>query len=187
MAAAISSPRHNNLKKDGFGSKRDLGLPSRHPDEFNYHWPIAASNSRSPVAGHGIKRAATAVPDLREGVASWCQPEIRARCLMLHNFRVIMKYNPARPMHASGPADRRAAARRSCRLAAHQSWCSLAERRECRNCSIAGVSIPASRTAGWGPKTRAAARLPARSGLPGGFASATILAAATLTDPQPSG
>jgi len=61
----------------------------------------------------------------------------------------------------------------------HEPVLTLAERREMQELlNRKGFSIRASRTAGWGPKSRAAVRdYQASVGLvPDGFASATILA-----------
>ena len=99
IAADLIASTANNLKKDGWVAERDLGLRGRRSEGLQLSaGGSLASSSRSPNgSAHGIKRA---------GGKPFPHPHEKAYLLvpagnqgpgflMLHNFRVIMKYNPA--------------------------------------------------------------------------------------------
>jgi lytic murein transglycosylase len=174
----------NNLKKDGWIEGSTWGYEVVIPKGFNY---LLADRSRRLTLhewqAHGIGRA---------GGQAFLRPSDRAYLLvpagnegpaflMLYNFRVIMKYNPA---EAYALAIGHLADRLGGSGAFVQPWprqepvLSRAERREMQELLLRkgfNVGEPNGR---FGPKTRAAIRdYQASIGLvPDGFASATILA-----------
>jgi hypothetical protein len=100
--------------------------------------------------------------------------------LMLHNFRVIMKYNPAEAyaLAIGYLADRlRGGAAFVQAWPRHERVLSLAERRELQQWLTHRGFDVGEATGRLGPKTRAAIRdFQARAGLvPDGFASAAVL------------
>ena len=88
----------NNLKKDGWVPARPGATRSTCPRASTTCWPTAASSTRL----RNGRRTACAVPAAsrspirRRRPICWCPPAHQGPgFLMLHNFRVIMKYNPA--------------------------------------------------------------------------------------------
>jgi membrane-bound lytic murein transglycosylase B len=174
----------NNLKKDGWVAGETWGYEVIVPKGFNY---LLADRSRQLTLAawqaHGIRRA---------GGRSFPHPNERAYLLvpagnqgpgflMLHNFRVIMKYNPAEAyaLAIGHLADRlRGGGSFVQPWPRHEPVLSLAERREMQELLLRkgfNVGEPNGR---FGAKTRAAIRdYQASIGLvPDGFASVTILA-----------
>ena len=89
----------NNLKKDGWVAGPDLGLRSRGAGELQFH-------ARRPRAPDDRSANGSALGITRAGGKPFPRPDDRAFLLvpagaqgpgflMLQNFRVIMKYNPA--------------------------------------------------------------------------------------------
>jgi lytic murein transglycosylase len=174
----------NNLKKDGWVAGQTWGYEVIVPQGFNY---LLADRSRQMTMQQwealGIRRA---------GGLAFPRPQDRAYLLvpagvqgpgflMLHNFRVIMKYNPAEAyaLAIGHLADRlRGGGAFSQAWPRHERVLTREERRELQE--LLGrrgfnVGQPTGRL---GPKTRAALRdFQASVGLvPDGFASETVLA-----------
>jgi lytic murein transglycosylase len=174
----------NNLKKDGWVAGQTWGYEVVVPQGFNY---LLADRSRQMTMRQweqlGIRRA---------GGLAFPRPEDRAYLLvpagvqgpgflMLHNFRVIMKYNPAEAyaLAIGHLADRlRGGGTFSQAWPRHERILTREERRELQE--LLGrrgfdVGQPTGRL---GPKTRAALRdFQASVGLiPDGFASEAVLA-----------
>jgi lytic murein transglycosylase len=174
----------NNLKKDGWAEGSTWGYEVIIPKSFNY---LLADRSRQLTLrewqAHGIRRA---------GGQTFPRPSDRAYLLvpagsegpaflMLHNFRVIMKYNPA---EAYALAIGHLADRLRGSGAFVQPWprqepvLTRAERREMQELLLRKGFNAGEANGRFGPKTRAAIRdYQASIGLvPDGFASASILA-----------
>ena len=174
----------NNLKKDGWVAGQTWGYEVVVPEGFNY---LLADRSRQMTMQEwerlGIRRA---------GGQSFPRPDDRAYLLvpagvhgpgflMLHNFRVIMKYNPA---EAYALAIGHLADRLRGGTAFVQSWprhervLTRDERRELQELLVRRGFDPGQPTGRIGPKTRAAVRdFQASVGLvPDGFASESVLA-----------
>jgi lytic murein transglycosylase len=173
----------NNLKKDGWVPGETWGYEVVVPRGFNYM--LADRSRRLTLAqwqAHGIRRAGNRpfprphekayllVPAGHEGPSF----------LMLHNFRVIMKYNPA---EAYALAIGHLADRLRGGAAFVQSWpryepvLSRQERFELQERLVQRGFDPGKPSGRLGPKSRAAIRdYQASIGLvPDGFASAAIL------------
>jgi membrane-bound lytic murein transglycosylase B len=183
-AADLIASTANNLKKDGWVPSETWGYEVVIPKSFNYL--LADRGKQFTLAeweGHGIKRA---------GNKPFPHPHEKAYLLvpagnqgpgflMLHNFRVIMKYNPAEAyaMAIGHLADRLRGGDPFVQAwPRHEPVLTLAERREMQellNRKGFDTGEPNGRL---GPKARAAVRdFQASVGLvPDGFASATILA-----------
>jgi membrane-bound lytic murein transglycosylase B len=174
----------NNLKKDGWVAGSTWGYEVIVPKGFNYlladrsHQLTLAEWEAKGVkrAGgrpfpRGTDRAYLLVPAGNQGPGF----------LMLHNFRVIMKYNPAEAyaMAIGHLADRfRGAGPFVQPWPRHEPVLSLAERREMQELLLRRGFNIGEATGRFGPRTRAAVRdYQASVGLvPDGFATATILA-----------
>jgi peptidoglycan lytic transglycosylase B len=173
----------NNLKKDGWASGQTWGYEVVVPKGFNY---LLADRSKQSTMreweqlgvrrpdGKGFPRpddkAFLMVPAGQQGPGF----------LMLHNFRVIMKYNPAEAyaLAIGYLADRlRGGAAFVQAWPRHERVLSLAERRELQQWLTHRGFDVGEATGRLGPKTRAAIRdFQARAGLvPDGFASAAVL------------
>jgi lytic murein transglycosylase len=174
----------NNLKKDGWAAGSTWGYEVIIPNGFNY---LLADRSRQLTLHewekHGLRRAGgkpfprgtdrayLLVPAGHQGPAF----------LMLHNFRVIMKYNPAEAyaLAIGHLADRlRGGGPFIQPWPRHEPVLSLMERRELQELLVRkgfNVGEPNGRV---GAKTRAAIRdyQSAVGLIPDGFATATILA-----------
>jgi lytic murein transglycosylase len=173
----------NNLKKDGWVAGATWGYEVVVPKGFDY---LQADRSRQHTLreweGSGIRRAGgksfprpgdsgyLLLPAGNQGPAF----------LMLHNFRVIMKYNPAEAyaLAIGHLADRLRGGEPFVQpWPRHEPVLSLAERREMQDLLLRkgfGIGQPDGR---FGPKTRAAIRdYQASIGLiPDGFATAAML------------
>jgi len=174
----------NNLKKDGWVAGSTWGYEVVIPKGFNYQ---LADRSRqltmSEWQAHGVRRAGgKSFPHLGERAYLLVPAGNQGPgFLMLQNFRVIMKYNPAEAyaLAIGYLADRlRGGEAFSQAWPRHEPVLSLAERREMQELLARkgfDVGEPDGR---FGPRTRAAVRdYQAAAGLiPDGFASATILA-----------
>ena len=174
----------NNLKKDGWVAGSTWGYEVIVTKGFNYlladrsHQLTLAEWEAKGVkrAGgrpfpRGTDRAYLLVPAGNQGPGF----------LMLHNFRVIMKYNPAEAyaMAIGHLADRfRGAGPFVQPWPRHEPVLSLAERREMQELLLRRGFNIGEATGRFGPRTRAAVRdYQASVGLvPDGFATATILA-----------
>jgi lytic murein transglycosylase len=173
----------NNLKKDGWIAGSTWGYEVVVPKGFDY---LRADRSRQHTLreweGSGIRRV---------GGKSFPRPDDRGYLLlpagsqgpafvMLHNFRVIMKYNPAEAyaLAIGHLADRlRGGEAFAQPWPRHEPVLSHAERREIQELLLRkgfAIGEPDGR---FGPKTRAAIRdYQASAGLiPDGFATATML------------
>jgi lytic murein transglycosylase len=173
----------NNLKKDGWAAGQTWGYEVVVPKGFNY---LLADRSKQLTMREweqlGLRRA-NGLPFARpEDKAFLMVPagQQGPGFLMLHNFRVIMKYNPAEAYALAighladrlrgGPAFVQAWPR-------HERVLSLTERRELQQW-LANRGFDIGEVTGrLGPKTRAAIRdFQSTAGLtPDGFASAAVL------------
>jgi lytic murein transglycosylase len=182
-AADLIASTANNLKKDGWVPGETWGYEVVVPKGFNYL--LADRSKRLTLAewqAHGIRRA---------GNRSFPHPHQKAYLLvpaghqgpsflMLHNFRVIMKYNPA---EAYALAIGHLADRLRGGAAFVQAWprsepvLSREERFELQERLVQRGFDPGRPSGRLGPKSRAAIRdYQASIGLvPDGFASAAIL------------
>jgi lytic murein transglycosylase len=174
----------NNLKKDGWVTGARWGYEVIVPKEFNYlladrshqltldEWAAKGlRRANGQPFPRGNDRAYLLVPAGKEGPGF----------LMLHNFRVIMKYNPAEAyaLAIGHLADRlRGGGPLVQPWPRHEPVLSLAERREMQELLLRRGFNIGEATGRFGPKTRAAIRdYQASIGLvPDGFATATILA-----------
>jgi membrane-bound lytic murein transglycosylase B len=174
----------NNLKKDGWVASQTWGYEVVVPQGFNY---LLADRSRQLTMQEwenlGIRRV---------GGQAFPRPEDRAYLLvpagvqgpgflMLHNFRVIMKYNPAEAyaLAIGHLADRlRGGTPFVQNWPRHERVLSREERRELQELLGRRGFDPGQPTGRLGPKTRAALRdFQASIGLiPDGFASEAVLA-----------
>ncbi len=174
----------NNLQKDGWASGQTWGYEVVVPKDFDF---LLADRSRQLTLHewqrHGIRRA--------NGEA-FPRPNERAYLLvpagsdgpgflMLHNFRVIMKYNPAEAyaLAIGHLADRlRGGAPLIQPWPRHERVLSLAERTEMQQLLARRGFNVGEADGRFGPRTRAALRdFQAAAGLvPDGFPSTTLLA-----------
>jgi lytic murein transglycosylase len=173
----------NNLKKDGWIAGATWGYEVVVPKDFNYLLADRAHQlTLREWEAHGVRRAGGR-PFPRPGDRAYLLLPAGSRgpaFLMLHNFRVIMKYNPAEAyaLAIGHLADRlRGGAPFVQEWPRHERVLSRAERRELQELlRYRGFNIgePDGRLGG---RTRAAIRdYQASVGLiPDGFASATIL------------
>jgi lytic murein transglycosylase len=174
----------NNLKKDGWVSGATWGYEVVIPQGFNF---LLADRSRQHTLAEweraGIQRPG-GKPFPRNSDRAYLLVPAGSQgpgFLMLHNFRVIMKYNPAEAyaLAIGHLADRlRGGEALAQAWPRHEPVLSLAERREMQELLASkgfNVGEPNGR---FGARTRAAVRdYQASVGLiPDGFASATILA-----------
>lgn len=174
----------NNLKKDGWVAGATWGYEVVLPKGFDY---LLADRSRRLTLREwealGLRRAAGGAFPRPADQAFLLLPagSQGPAFLMLHNFRVIMRYNPAEAyaLAIGHLADRlRGGAPFVQSWPRHEPVLTLAERRELQELLLRrgfNVGEPNGRI---GPKTRAAVRdYQASIGLvPDGFASAAILA-----------
>src|SRR5262245_42548615 len=174
----------NNLKKDGWVAGQTWGYEVVVPEGFNY---LLADRSRQMTMQEwerlGIRRAGGLAFPRSDDRAYLLVPAGAQGpgFLMLHNFRVIMKYNPA---EAYALAIGHLADRLRGGTAFVQSWprhervLSREERRELQELLGRRGFDPGTPTGRLGPKTRAALRdFQASVGLvPDGFASEAVLA-----------
>ena len=174
----------NNLKKDGWVSGQTWGYEVVVPKGFNHM--LADRSTQKSLAeweALGIKRA---------GGKDFPRPSDRGYLLvpaghqgpgfvMLHNFRVIMRYNPAEAyaiaighlsdrLRGGGPFVQA--------WPRHEAVLSREERRELQELLLRRGFNPGTPTGRLGPKTRAAVRdFQASIGLvPDGFATTAVLA-----------
>ncbi len=174
----------NNLKKDGWVSGSTWGYEVIIPKGFNY---LQADRSHQKTMAEwqslGIKRP---------GGKSFPRPDDRGYLLvpagnqgpgflMLHNFRVLMKYNPAEAyaLAIGHLSDRfRGGGAIEQPWPRHEPVLSRDERRELQELLLSKGFDGGTPTGRLGPKARAAVRdYQASIGLvPDGFATATILA-----------
>jgi lytic murein transglycosylase len=182
-AADLIASTANNLKKDGWVAGSTWGYEVTIPKGFNY---LLADRSRQHTLqewqAQGLHRVG-GQPFPRPGDRAYLLVPAGSEgpgFLMLHNFRVIMKYNPAEAyaiaighlsdrLRGGGPFVQP--------WPRHEPVLTRAERREMQELLLRrgfNVGEPNGR---FGPKTRAAIRdFQASIGLvPDGFASATIL------------
>ncbi len=144
----------NNLKKDGWVSGQTWGYEVVVPANFNF---LLADHARTMTI-RDWERYGLARP----GGKPFPRPDDRAFLLMpagvqgpgflmLPNFRVIMKYNPAEAYALGDRPSRRPAARRlrrSCKTGRATSGCCRATSGwNCSNCWRATATMSASRTA----------------------------------------
>lgn len=183
-AADMIASTANNLKKDGWVAGSSWGYEVVIPKGFNY---LQADRSHQKTMaewqGLGIKRV---------GGKPFPRPDDRAYLLvlagnqgpgflMLHNFRVLMKYNPAEAyalaighlsdrFRGGGPIEQA--------WPRHEPVLSRDERRELQELLLKKGFDGGEPTGRLGPKARTAVRdYQASVGLvPDGFATATILA-----------
>src|SRR5829696_2279234 len=173
----------NNLKKDGWAAGQTWGYEVVVPKGFNY---LLADRSKQLTMREweqlGLRRA-NGLPFARLDDKAFLMVPAGQQgpgFLMLHNFRVIMKYNPAEAyaLAIGHLADRlRGGAAFVQAWPRHERVLSLTERRELQQwLTRRGFDI-GEVTGRLGPKTRAAVRdFQARTGLvPDGFASASVL------------
>lgn len=174
----------NNLKKDGWMPSETWGYEVVIPKGFNY---MLADRSRqlslAEWQAHGIRRAGSKpFPHLNEKAYLLVPAGNQGPgFLMLHNFRVIMKYNPA---EAYALAIGHLADRLRGGEPFVQAWprqepvLTRDERRELQELLVRKGFDPGEPNGRLGAKSRAAVRdYQASIGLiPDGFASATILA-----------
>jgi membrane-bound lytic murein transglycosylase B len=174
----------NNLKKDGWNSGSTWGYEVTLPAGFNYLLADRAHQlTLREWEGQGVRRAGGKQFPRAGDRAYLLLPAGSGgpAFLMLHNFRVIMKYNPAEAyaLAIGHLADRlRGGAPFVREWPRHEPVLSRAERRELQELLLRrgfSVGTPDGRLGG---RTRAAIRdYQASVGLiPDGFASATILA-----------
>jgi membrane-bound lytic murein transglycosylase B len=183
-AADLIASTANNLKKDGWVPGETWGYEVVIPKSFNYL--LADRGKQLSLAeweAHGIRRA---------GGKPFTHPHERGYLLvpagnqgpgfvMLHNFRVIMKYNPAEAyaLAIGHLADRlRGGEPFAQAWPRHEPVLSRDERRELQELLARKGFDPGEPNGRLGAKARAAVRdYQASVGLvPDGFASATILA-----------
>ena len=183
-AADLIASTANNLKKDGWVPSETWGYEVVVPRNFNY---LLADRSKQLTLAewesHGVKRAGgKPFPHLHEKAYLLVPAGNQGPgFLMLHNFRVIMKYNPAEAyaLAIGHLADRLRGGDPFVQAwPRHEPVLTLAERREMQellNRKGFNTGEPNGRR---GAKARAAVRDYQTSiGLvPDGFASATILA-----------
>jgi lytic murein transglycosylase len=183
-AADLIASTANNLKKDGWVAGSTWGYEVVVPRPFNY---LLADRGRQLTLheweAHGIKRA---------GGKGFPRPQDRAYLLvpagaqgpgflMLHNFRVLMKYNPAEAyaLAIGHLADRlRGGGPLMQAWPRHEPVLSRDERRELQELLLRRGFNGGEPNGRLGARARAAIRdFQASIGLvPDGFASATILA-----------
>jgi membrane-bound lytic murein transglycosylase B len=183
-SADLIASTANNLKKDGWVPSETWGYEVTVPKGFNY---LLADRSKQHTLAeweaHGIKRA---------GNKPFPRPHEKAYLLvpagnqgpgflMLHNFRVIMKYNPAEAyaLAIGHLADRLRGGDPFVQAwPRHEPVLTLAERREMQELLNRRGFDTGEPNGRLGAKARAAVRdFQASIGLvPDGFASATILA-----------
>ena len=183
-AADLIASTANNLKKDGWVPSETWGYEVVVPRNFNY---LLADRSKQLTLAewesHGVKRAGgKPFPHLHEKAYLLVPAGNQGPgFLMLHNFRVIMKYNPAEAyaLAIGHLADRLRGGEPFVQAwPRHEPVLTLAERREMQellNRKGFNTGEPNGRL---GAKARAAVRdYQSSIGLvPDGFASATILA-----------
>ena len=183
-ASDLIASTANNLKKDGWVPSETWGYEVTIPKGFNY---LLADRSRQLTLAewehHGIRRAGNKPFPHSHEKAYLLVPAGNQGpgFLMLHNFRVIMKYNPAEAyaLAIGHLADRLRGGDPFVQAwPRHEPVLTLAERREMQellNRKGFNTGEPNGRL---GAKARAAVRdYQASIGLvPDGFASATILA-----------
>ncbi len=174
----------NNLKKDGWVSGQTWGYEVTLPQGFNY---MLADRSRQLTMkewqAHGVRRA-NGKPFPRAGDRAYLLLPAGSQgpaFLMLHNFRVLMKYNPAEAyaMAIGHLADRlRGGGPFVQPWPRHEPVLTRAERRELQELLLRRGFDGGEPNGRLGAKTRAAVRdFQASVGLiPDGFASAAILA-----------
>ncbi len=174
----------NNLKKDGWVNGQTWGYEVVLPKGFNY---LLADRSKQKTMAEwealGLKRAGGKAFPRGDDKAYLLVPAGHQgpAFLMLHNFRVIMKYNPAEAyaLAIGHLADRfRGGTPFVQAWPRHEAVLSREERRELQELLIKKGFDGGTPTGRLGPKTRAAVRdYQASIGLiPDGFATATILA-----------
>jgi lytic murein transglycosylase len=173
----------NNLKKDGWASGQTWGYEVVVPKGFNY---LLADRSKQLTMREweqlGIRRAGGQLFARGDDKAFLLVPagQQGPGFLMLHNFRVIMKYNPAEAyaLAIGHLADRlRGGAAFVQAWPRHERVLSLTERRELQQWLTHRGFDVGEATGRLGPKTRAAVRdFQSAAGLtPDGFASAAVL------------
>jgi lytic murein transglycosylase len=173
----------NNLKKDGWATGQTWGYEVVVPQSFNY---LLADRSKQLTVREweqlGIRRAGGQPFARGDDKAFLMVPagQQGPGFLMLHNFRVIMKYNPAEAyaLAIGHLADRlRGGAAFVQAWPRHERVLSLAERRELQQWLTHRGFDVGEATGRLGPKTRAAVRdFQSAAGLtPDGFASAAVL------------
>jgi hypothetical protein len=174
----------NNLKKDGWVSGQTWGYEVTVPKGFNY---LLADRSKQMTLGEweklGIRRAGgRPFPRLEDrGYLLVPAGHQGPAFIMLHNFRVLMKYNPAEAyaLAIGHLSDRlRGGSPMVQPWPRHEPVLSREERRELQQLLLSRGFDGGQPTGRLGPKARAAVRdFQASIGLiPDGFASATILA-----------
>jgi lytic murein transglycosylase len=174
----------NNLKKDGWVSGQTWGYEVTVPKGFNY---LLADRSKQMTLGEweklGIRRAGgKPFPRLEDrGYLLVPAGHQGPAFIMLHNFRVLMKYNPAEAyaLAIGHLSDRlRGGSPMVQPWPRHEPVLSREERRELQQLLLSRGFDGGQPTGRLGPKARAAVRdFQASIGLiPDGFASATILA-----------
>ena len=174
----------NNLKKDGWVTGQTWGYEVTIPKGFNY---LLADRSKQKTMAEwealGIKRAGGKGFPRADDKAYLLVPAGHQGpgFLMLHNFRVIMKYNPAEAyaIAIGHLADRlRGGAPFVQPWPRHEAVLSRDERRELQELLLKKGFDGGTPTGRLGPKTRAAVRdFQASIGLiPDGFATTAILA-----------
>jgi lytic murein transglycosylase len=173
----------NNLKKDGWASGQTWGYEVVVPKGFNY---LLADRSKQLTMREweqlGIRRAGGQLFARGDDKAFLLVPagQQGPGFLMLHNFRVIMKYNPAEAyaLAIGHLADGlRGGAAFVQAWPRHERVLSLTERRELQQWLTHRGFDVGEATGRLGPKTRAAVRdFQSAAGLtPDGFASAAVL------------
>jgi len=174
----------NNLKKDGWITGLAWGYEVVIPKALNF---LLADRSRPLTLreweAHGVRRAGgKSFPNLAERAYLMVPAGNQGPgFLMFHNFRVIMKYNPAEAyaLAIGHLADRlRGGDGFAQAWPRHEPVLSLAERREMQELLLRKGFIVGEPDGRFGPKTRSAIRdFQASVGLvPDGFATTTILA-----------
>jgi membrane-bound lytic murein transglycosylase B len=173
----------NNLKKDGWATGQTWGYEVVVPKGFNY---LLADRSKQLTLREweqlGIRRTG-GLPFTRGDDKAFLMVPAGQQgpgFLMLHNFRVIMKYNPAEAyaLAIGHLADRlRGGAAFVQAWPRHERVLSLTERRELQQWLTRRGFDVGEATGRLGPKTRAAVRdFQSAAGLtPDGFASAGVL------------
>ena len=174
----------NNLKKDGWATGQTWGYEVVIPKGFNYMLADRANQkTMAEWEALGVKRAGGKAFSRGDDRAYLLLPggHQGPGFLMMHNFRVIMKYNPAEAyaMAIGHLADRlRGGAPFVQPWPRHEPSLSLSERREMQELLTRKGFGLGTATGIFGPKTRAALRSYQVSvGLvPDGFPSAAVLA-----------
>jgi membrane-bound lytic murein transglycosylase B len=173
----------NNLRQDGWISGETWGYEVVVPKTFNF---LLADRSRNLTIQEwerlGLRRA-SGKPFPRGGDRAYLMVPAGSQgpaFLMLHNFRVIMKYNPAEAyaLAIGYLADRmRGGAPFVQEWPRHERVLSRAERSEMQQLLASRGFDVGNPDGNFGPKTRAAIRdFQAAAGLvPDGFASAAVL------------